>query len=92
MFNIGSLYIKIQNLVMLKVEKVRNDCHKDKCKKGVVYWCILMGEMRAVADALVIYGLDPEPDLTMTLKEGDRNKAIVKEASQFLKQYDDAVK
>ena len=70
---------------MLKVEKLRHDCHSDKCKKGVVNWCILMGEMRAVADALVIYGLDPEPDLTMTPKEGDRNKVIGEQASQFLR-------
>ena len=77
---------------MLKVEKVRNDCVKDKCKKGVVHWCILMGEMRSVANGFLIYGLDPEPDLTMTPNKGGRNKVIVEQASQFLKQYDDAVK
>ncbi len=51
-----------------------------------------MGEMRTVANRFLIYGLDPEPDLTMPSKEGDTNKAIVEQASQFLRQYDDAVK
>ena len=57
-----------------------------------MYWCILMGEMRSIANVFLIYGLDPDPDLTMPPKEGDRNKAIVEQASQFLRQYDDAVK
>ncbi len=74
MIYISSLYIKIQNLVMLKVEKLRHDCCSDKCKKGVVHWCVLMGEMRAVADVLVIYGLDPEPDLTTTPNKGDKTR------------------
>ena len=77
---------------MLKVEKLRHDCHTDKCKKGVVHWCILMGDMRAVATGFMIYGLDSEPDLTMTPYKGDRKKVIAEQASQFLKQYDDVVK
>ena len=77
---------------MLKVEKLRHDCRSDKCKKGVVHWCVLMGEMRVVTDVLVIYGFDPEPDLTNDTNKDDKNNVLVKEATQFLTQYDDAIK
>ena len=88
---VGSLYIKIQNLVMLKVEKVRDECENgDKCKIGYIHWCILMGEMRSVTSVILLYGLDPTPDL-----DGKVNSHLVapveEGAKQFLDQYHDAM-
>ncbi len=77
---------------MPKVEKKRNECHKDKCKKGVVHSCILMDETRTVANRFLIYGLDHELDLRMPPKEDDINKPIIEQDSQFLTQYNNAVK
>ena len=76
---------------MLKVEKVRDECENgDKCKIGYVHWCILMGEMRSVTRMILLYGLDPTPDLD----ENDNTDLVmpVKEgATQFLKLYADAM-
>ena len=90
-FIVGSLYIKIQNLVMLKVEKVRDECENgDKCKIGYIHWCILMGEMRSMTRVILLYGLDPTPDLDG--KVNSHLVAPVKEgAKQFLHQYHDAM-
>ena len=87
----GSLYIKMQNVVMLKVERVRSECEKtDKCKMGYVHWGILMGEMRSIVDMLTMYGIDPHPDLNYP-NEKDFDRVVKNNVSQFLFQYNDAM-
>ena len=83
----GGLYIKIQNLVTLKVAKLRGSVQKDKAKHGHLHWCVLGGEIRVIIKCLITYGIDPQPSLS------DESAGVVlRGATQFIELYNDAVR